>query len=371
MDNDFFNLISGDLTKLSIQKTDYYECCIKDVDGNIYHGFILAQSPTRKAFTICEINFHKSDNDEKYHPRLVFKRTDEKFTEKKVSGESIVQRISFQKGGDGYREFWRMISFLKGFKDLIDTGNFEDEYRVASDQEVLDYLKKKEVFKDGDAYKKIIDELGIDSASALYFLTTIKLLKSYKEKINTFIQNKSSETDVQNWIDEDSHEHRQDRCMIFGLEFINHKREGGASGDKYDIFTKIGTESEERILIELKSPSDEVFEAKEHGTINNIKKEYSLSPSISRAIPQILEYRRTLEEKRAGDSELQKIGENEEIKISKCIIVIGAEKKDSRWKKNLREFRRSLSSNLEIWTYTDLLNKIDSIIKNLENRKGK
>jgi len=369
MEDNFFNLISDDLTKLSIEKDGYFDCLIKDTSGKSYKGFLLSKSPTGKAVTICEVSFHKSDTDEKYHPRLVFKRTNEKLIEKKVSGELLTQRISFQQGDDGYREFWKMISFLKGFRDLIDTGKFEDEYKVASDQEVLDYLKKKEQFKDNESYKKIIDELGIDSASALYFLTTVKLLKSYREKISSFIKNKSSETDVQNWIDEDSHEHRQDRCMIFGLEFINHKREGGVSGDRYDIFTKIGTESEERILIELKSPSDKIFEAKEHITINDTKKEYSLSPSISRAIPQILEYRKTLEEKRAGDSELQKIGEENEVKISKCIIVIGSDNNDTRWRKILREFRRSLSSNLEIWTYTDLLNKIDSIIKNLEKRQ--
>jgi len=170
-----------------------------------------------------------------------------------------------------------MISFLKGFNDLVDTGNFEEEYRVASQQEVLDFLKQKEQSKDNNAYKNIIDELGIDSASALYFLTTIKLLKSYRDKIDHFIKNKSNEKDVQNWIDEDEHLHRQDRCMIFGLEFIDHKREGGASGDRYDLFTRIGTESEERILIELKGPSDEIFEVKERDTINSPKKEYSLS----------------------------------------------------------------------------------------------
>lgn len=369
MEKDFFNLITNDLTKLSVEKNDYYDCVIKDSDGNFYKGFILSKSPTGEAITICEVDFHKSGDDKKYHPRLTFKRIDKTFKEKKIQGESITQRISFQKGGDGYREFWKMIAFLKGFKDLVDTGNFDDEYKVASQQEVLDYLRQKEKFKDYNVYKNIIDELGIDSASALYFLTTIKLLESYREQIKSFIDRKSGETDVQNWIDEDSHKHRQDRCMIFGLEFIDHKREGGVAGNNYDILTRIGTESEERILIELKSPSDDVFAIKNIETINDIKKEYSLSPSLSRAIPQILEYRKDLENKRSGDSELQKIGEQSEVKISKCIIVIGSEKLDGRWKKNLHELRRSLSANLEIWTYTDLLYKVDSIIKNLEKRK--
>ncbi len=370
MNKNYFNLILDNLTNLSIERDDYFNCVIKNKkDKIVYSGFILAKSPTGKAVTICDVNFQKSSVDKKYHPRLIFKRTDEAFNEKKVAGESITQRISFQTGEDGYREFWKMISFLKGFDDLVDTGNFKDEYRVASQQEVFDYLKNKEKFKDFGVYKNIINELGNESASALHLLTTIKLLKSYKEKLKSFIENKSSETDVQNWLDEENHKHRQDRCMIFGLEFVDYKREGGVAGNNYDVLTKIGMENEEKNLIELKSPSDDVLTSKDNQTINNTKKEYSISPSLSRAIPQILEYRKDLEDKRPGDPELQKIGEQGEIKISKCIIVVGSEKEDTRWKKNLRELRKALSSNLEIWTYTDLIRKIDSTIKNLENRR--
>lgn len=363
----YYDLLDDNITNLIIEKDGHFECIIKDKDGVIYDGFILAKSPTGQAVTICEVGFQKSTTDSKYHPRLIFRRTDENFKDKKVAGESITQRISFQKGNDGYREFWVMVSFLKGFNDLVDTGSFENEYRVISDKEVLIYFKERS--KDSDTYRKIIDELGIDSASIFHFLTTIKLMKSNREKIKSFIENKSNEKDVQSWIDEDSHKHRQDRCMIFGLEFVNHKREGGVVGNNYDILTRIGIENEERVLIELKSPSDDVFSLRDTKTINNPKKEYSLSTSLSRAIPQILEYRKDLEEKRMGDSELEKIGEKSEIKISKCIIIIGSEKGDARWKKNLREFRRALSASLEVWTYTDLLYKIDSIIKNLESRR--
>lgn len=359
----FYNLIDNDLNDLVIQKNSYYNCVIRDNKDNIYDGFILAKSPTGVAITICEITFQKSNKDSKYHPRLVFKRTDKEFKEKQVGGASITQRISFQRGGDGYREFWRMVSFLKKFDEIVDTGKFEQEYRVATQKEVLEYLKNK------DTYDQIVNEIGPDSASSLRFLTTIKLLKSYRAKINNFIDNSVNETEVQNWIDEDEDKHRQDRCMIFGLEFVDHKREGGASGDRYDLFTRIGVESEDRVLIELKGPSDDVFNTIKHPGKNDVKEEYSLSNSLSRSIPQILEYRKSLEDKHEGDPELQKISEEESIRISKCIIVIGTIQKGARWKKNFVELRRSLSSGLEIWTYTDLLYKIDSTIKNLEKEK--
>lgn len=363
-EKNFYKLMDSDLVDLSIVKDSVYNCIIRDTKGNIYEGFLLAESAAGKAKTICEVDFTKSKTDGKYHPRLTFKRTDGSFREKKVTGEALTQRISFQERQDGYIEFWKMISFLKGFGDLIDTGSFEQEYRVVSHDEVTKFIDGE----DEATIKKIIEGLGVVSASSLHIFSTIKLLKEYKKFFEYLIKEKATETDVQKWIDEDNHIHRQDRCMIFGLEFLNHKREGGAVGNKYDILTRIGVESEERVLFELKSPSVEVFSVKKKGTINDPKNEYSLSSSLARAIPQILEYRRDIEEKRAGDSELEKIGERGEVKISKCIIVIGSEIDDERWKKNLRELRRSLSSNLEIWTYTDLLHKIKSVIKNLENR---
>jgi len=52
---------------------------------------------------------------------------------------SITQRISFHTGGDGYREFWKMISFLSGFKDLVDIGNFNQEYKVVTEEEFYNY----------------------------------------------------------------------------------------------------------------------------------------------------------------------------------------------------------------------------------------
>lgn len=367
MEKNFFNLMFDDLTELSIKKDDYFNCVIEnEKSGAVYDGFILAKSPTGKATTICEVGFQKSDIDKRYQPRLTFKRTDEDFNEKKIAGKSITQRISFHTGGEGYREFWKMISFLSGFKELVDIGNFKQDYKVVTDEEFSKYLKIKEKEGSLEIFEKLVEDSEVDSVVMLRSASTIKLLKSYRDKIKSFISNGASETDVQNWIDQDDHKFRQERCMIFGLEFIDHKREGGASGNRYDLLTRIGSETEERVLIELKSPSDDIFNIKNTETINDIKKEYSISNSLARAIPQILEYKKTLEDKNAGDPELEKIGELSDIKINKCIIVIGSKKSDPRWLNNLREFRNSLNSNLEIWTYTDLFNKIDSTIKNLE-----
>ena len=61
------------------------------------------------------------------------------------------------------------------------------------------------------------------------------------------------------------------------------------------------------------------------------------------------------------------MGEFSKITISKCIIVIGAKKDDPRWRANFLDLKKSFNSILEIWTYTDLRNKLFSTIKNLEH----
>jgi len=76
-----------------------------------------------------------------------------------------------------------------------------------------------------------------------------------------------------------------------------------------------------------------------------------------------------LEAKDASDPDLEKMGIQGKATIAKCIIVIGTEKSDARWLKNRSNLLRSLGSSLEIWTYTDLLNKLESTIENLERIK--
>lgn len=44
-----------------------------------------------------------------------------------------------------------------------------------------------------------------------------------------------------------------------------------------------------------------------------------------------------------------------------------SKKKSQRWQANFLDFKKSFNSILEIWTYTDLRNKLSSTIKNLEH----
>jgi hypothetical protein len=356
-----FDLRENSLENLVIEGGDY-NCEILDEDGNDYGGFILAESPAGKAITVCEVDFHISDND-KYQPRLTFKRVDEDFKPKDAPSGSRARIIPFHKGLDGYEEFWEMISFLKGFDDLVDTGSYDSKYKVVSEEAVINFLNNK------DQYEEVLNNLGENQTSSIHAVTTVNLLKKYREKIKEFIDGNATEMEVQNWLDEDDDNHRQDRCMIFGLEYIKHKREGGSSGKSYDVLTRIGNKKSERVLIELKGPEHDVFKTNTRDGKNDPSKKYHLSPKLAEAIPQVLEYKRDLNTKPEGDSELSRIGEDGPIDIAKSIIVIGESKSSTRWRKNFLDLKKSLSSNLEIWTYTDLVDKLDSTIDNLERAR--
>lgn len=361
----YFNLVTDNIDKLVIVETnDRSNCYISSINGrNFFAGFIL--SDTQLVQTICSVGFYPSGDTGKYIPRLEFKKVLKSNSEIRESKQNFV-RISFNNSEEGHKQFWQMINFLKSFKDLVDTDNFNNFFRVVTDQEFIEYLNAKDKLQNLSNTLTKLEGVNIDSLDLLQTASVIKLLDGYREKILYFIRSKVDEKEVQRWIDEDNHVHRSKRCLIFGLEFLRHYREGGVSGNRYDLLTRIGLENTERVLIELKSPNDEVFEEDKSPTINELKVDYKLSKSLSRAIPQILEYRLHLENKLEGDPELQKTGEISRIKIAKCIIVIGFHEIDARWIANLRELRLALSSSLEIWTYSDLLNKMDATIQNLK-----
>ncbi len=192
----------------------------------------------------------------------------------------------------------------------------------------------------------------------------IQTLKEYKDfLINNLDKN---EKFIQDWLDEESGKYRKQRCLIFGLEFIDHKREGELSRKRFDILTRTSNTKNEYVIFELKSPCDDVFKIEERNTANEGKStEYHLSPEVSRAIPQILHYKNLLESKSADDDDLQRLG-IEPGKVTKCIILIGKRYKDLIWESHFNSIRNNFSNVLEIWTYSDLIDKLEITIKNLE-----
>ena len=188
----------------------------------------------------------------------------------------------------------------------------------------------------------------------------IQILKSHIQFLRANLA--QSEMFIQNWIDAEDGKYRKQRCLIFGVEYIDPKREGKLSGKRFDVLAE--QNRNHHVIIELKSPSANVFDIVSRPNPNGGQVEdYSISKELSRAVPQILGYKRWYEQ--ASPEEIQELGLTGKKKISRCIIVIGQDKDSPVWKENLNNLRNTLVG-VEICTYTDLINKLENTVQNLE-----
>lgn len=252
--------------------------------------------------------------------------------------------------GDG-KAVKELTEFLLAQYELIGTKIESNKFVISqpTDYDIKELLKKMSIGQ--------IENFGQG--------IRIQALKEYK----TFLENNlgENETFIQNWLDEDSGKLRKQRCLIFGLEFIDHKREGQLSSKRFDILTRSSVHQNEYVIIELKSPKDEIFKIKEVDNQNSgTSVEYHLSPELSRAIPQILRYKSKFESTPIDDDDFRRIGV-EKGTIKKCIILLGVRHfNDPIWEDHFTSLKRNLSNTLEIWTYSDLIEKLDVTITNLE-----
>jgi hypothetical protein len=188
-------------------------------------------------------------------------------------------------------------------------------------------------------------------------IETLKLHKDFLEK-----NLDKNEAFFQDWIDKDNGKYRKQRCLIFGIDLVDPKREGEFMRKRFDILAEQNRQC--HVLIEMKSPTAEIFSVEEKITANEGKiTEYQLSNEMARAIPQILGYKKWYQSARA--EEIQALGIEKKKTISKCIIVIGIAKEDKVWIENFEALRNSM--NIEIWTYTDIIDKLKNAISNLED----
>jgi hypothetical protein len=189
----------------------------------------------------------------------------------------------------------------------------------------------------------------------------INILKQNLEFLKNNLS--KSESDIQNWLDEQNRKYINERCLIFGLELTAPKREGCLNGKRFDILTDNSKDG--HVIFELKSPNSEVFNITKKEIANEgTSSTYSLSDDLSRAIPQILSYREWYDN--AKSEELDKLGIKKKKNIVNCVIVIGTYKKeDQTWIDNYKRLKRVLSG-IDILTYTEIIERVENAIRNLE-----
>lgn len=192
----------------------------------------------------------------------------------------------------------------------------------------------------------------------------IETLKSHITFLRSNLD--KNETFITNWLDEDSGKYKRQRCLIFGLEYVDPKREGQLSSKRFDLLAE--QDLEHYVIFELKSPKDDIFDVKNNSTVaGGVSTEYNISSQLARAIPEVLGYKKLYEE--ASVEELQKLGVRIRKPISKCVIILGTQKDDSVWRGNYERVANCFNG-IELLTYDHLIDRLENIVKNLEENTG-
>jgi hypothetical protein len=356
----YFDLIKNDLNNLRIKKVDNFNCQLSD-DQKIYNGFILSQSRMGSVYTVCDIDFQKSATDQKYQARLTFRKTDTEFKERNtIKGVDCV-RIPFQTGDDGYREFWKMISFLYKWKGQIDLGEFDDYFAV-TDKNVAGVLMK---LADVSFGKIVVDNLEKISQVDLFNIANLVSVA----KINKILQiwNNNKNNLVEEFWQNTFKDHSWVLSQIFSSPYVKigekfycggkeDDNKGGVLGD----FQYKNSLTDNIAFIEIKTPADDILiGSKYRGEIGKENIIYSINEELTGGVNQVLNQKKVY---------LKTHGEKSDKKLNntKCILVIGKLPLDTDKKQSFEYYRNSLK-NVEIVTYDELFGRIEGILQFLRN----
>jgi len=361
MKKNYFDLtISYDLTKLSINRKDNFNCQLVDERGTVYDGFRLSQSKTGKVITVCDIDFQKSERDNKYQARLIFRKTDDGFNTRNVRKGSDCIRIPFKTGQDGYREFWRMIAFLYMWRETIDLGEFEDYFSV-TEKSLADILPK---IANVENRKVVLENLEKLSSVDLENIDNLVNTTKIKKIIEIWQENKNNDDEKfwQNLFKENNFILSQVfACPFIFIDeqfFCGGKRGTNKGGVETDFIYQ-NKLTQNTAFIEIKTPitdltNKSLYLGKSDNDNNAI---YCINSELTGGINELLNQRNRFIQKKDSLEEIERKHEN-----FKCIFIGGMiSSLTSGQLKSFELYRNSLR-DVEIITYDELLERIKGIL---------
>lgn len=136
-----FSLVANDITTLQInENNEKTNCYLIDSNGDYYGGFELVNK--RNSKTICKVLFIKSTITGKYLPRIEFRKIDDSGESKQPKGKDIIIKFS---ESEEVLNFWKMIDFLQGFKEIVDLGELKKHYKAVSfDNYIIEFKTKSQ-----------------------------------------------------------------------------------------------------------------------------------------------------------------------------------------------------------------------------------
>lgn len=381
-----FDLTSRNLSDIYIKETfDKDKCLIWDSkDSNkAYNSFILSKNSQSQI--ICDIAFYKSSETDKYLPRPTFKRV-------ALSGDISTTRskdkvtVNLSNSEDAIK-FWQLIGFLSFYKDLVDIGEFDKEYKVIPKNSfIIEFKDKDELQKIGDLKELIgLSDLNYDQLKELTFENRKKnlrafffLLQDLKSSRNAYREKYNLNSGEENvW-----HHFLKNNDWIIGLntdlkfisDLLDEQKVGNenSKGTESPIVDLLGI-SEFTTLIELKHSSTDIFKkSKSKGRANTWDFTSDFIEGLSQCLGQKGELEKTFETKvfiKDDKSRLEKDGI--ESIDPKSVLIIGDKRRefptnnldnDNILKnKTLERFRRN-NRNIDIITFDELFERAYHIV---------
>lgn len=383
--SNLFDIQSQDLDKLVIKETYNKDNCFIYKGSDIIGGFIIINKQNVR--TILKVSFYKSKVDNKYLPRLEFRKEDKNGNLTKSRGSDVIIRFG---DGDEARAFWKVIHFLHDFKDLVDLGDFHAKYQAVSfDSYLVDFKTKKQAEKLQELYllteniklsKDEIKELLFPQRrnTIHWFYAFLKDLHN-NQGIKAFDSYRNKHTINENGEEAIWHHFLKNNEWIIGLnvdirfirDLISKQKVGntdskGIGNPEVDL---LGI-SYFTTLIELKTSKTEIF--KKEKSSRSRANTWDFSNDFIEAYSQTLSQRSVISENKNIIDENEEIIDTKKHRIldPKAVLIIGnrniefphIRRTEFDFKTDCFERIRRDSRNIEIITYDELFERAFHIV---------
>jgi hypothetical protein len=382
--SNLFDIESNDIERLVIKETYNKENCFIYDGVNIIGGFIVIKK--KKVQTILKVSFYKSKVDNKYIPRLEFRKEDTNGDITKSRGKDVIIKFS---DGDEARAFWKVIHFLQGFKDLVDLGDFHSKYQAVSfDSYLVDFKNKAqaEKLKELSSLTETVKLTNAEIKELLlpqrrnaihWFYAFLKDLS--KDGIKAFDAYRKKNNINENGDEAIWHHFLKNNEWIIGLNVdikfirdllskqkVGNENSKGAGSPEVDL---LGI-SYFTTLIELKTSKTKLF--KPNKTTKSRANTWDFSEDFMEAYSQVLAQRSEITEEKNIITEDGEILDTKLYRIldPKAILIIGCRNKEfPHLRKTINDIKtdcferiRRDSRNIEIITYDELFERAFHIV---------
>jgi hypothetical protein len=383
--DNMFNISTSDITTLFIKENnEKTNCYLQDSSEKLYGGFIINESKTTK--TICKVSFYKSSQSYNYLPRLEFRKTDNKGVPKKPIKDDII--IKFSESQE-VENFWKLIHFIEGFKDLVDIGNFQKKYKAVSfDNYIHEFNNKSDEEKVSEIIQftentKLSNEdvksiLINHRKKAIYgFYCLLKNCQVQEKdpfeyyRMSREIKQKGEEVVWHHFLKENEWIIGLNVDIKFIRDFLSEQKVGeenskGSGSPKVDL---LGL-SYFTTLIELKTSKTKIF--KENKTPNSRANTWDFSPEFIEAYSQTLAQRTEINSRKDFINEDGRELDTKKHRIldPKSVLLIGNRNLEfphdrsvtNSYKTDCFERLRRDIRNVEIMTYDELFERAFHIV---------